>query len=87
MFLCLQGGGRKESPDGGDRAVHSSEVGILFGDRDFCVVGSFSVIQGRVLVVDADWRGAKFRFVNIYAPAEPRGRKYIFLALPDVCVT
>lgn len=67
--------------------VHSSGVGILFGDRDFCVVGSFSVIQGRVLVVDADWRGAKFRFINIYAPAEPRGRKDLFLALPDICVT
>ena len=67
--------------------VHSSGLGILFGERDFHVSGSFSVVQGRALVVDADWRGVYFRFINVYAPAEPQGRRDLFLALPDVCVT
>ena len=62
-------------------------VGILFGDRDFRVSGSFSVVQGRVLVVDAAWRGVSFRFINVYAPAHRRERKGVFLALADVCVT
>lgn len=67
--------------------VHSSGVGILFGNKDFQVRDSFSVVQGRVLVVDALWRGVFFRFINVYAPAEPKGRKALFIALMEVCVT
>ena len=38
-------------------------------------------------MADADWRGVYFGFINVYAPAEPRGPPDLFLALPDVCVT
>lgn len=67
--------------------VHSSGVGVLFGCRDFHLSGCFSVVQGRVLVVDAEWRGVHLRFINVYAPVESQGRKDLFLALPDICVT
>ena len=83
----FSGGWLKGESRWGVGGVHSSGVGVLFGDQDFHVSGSFSVVQGRVLVVDAEWRGVYFRFINVYAPAEPRGRKDLFLALPEVCVT
>ena len=84
--VFARGWGRGESC-WGVGGVHSSGVGILFGDRGFRVSGSFSVVQGRVLVVDATWRGVSFRFVNVYAPAQRRERKGFFVALADVCVT
>lgn len=36
--------------------VHSTGVGILFGGREFKIVNCFSVVQGRVLLVDFVWR-------------------------------
>ena len=67
--------------------VHSSGVGILFGGRDVSIVNVFSFVQGRVLVVDGDWRGEKFRFINVYAPAAIARRKDFFLGLEQVCAT
>ena len=81
------GGDVRVFSDGWKRGDSRSGVGILFGDRDFHVSGSFSVVQGRALVVDADWRGVYFRFIIVYAPAEPQGRRDLFLTLPNVCVT
>lgn len=51
--------------------VHSSGVGTLSGNVEVKIVGSFSVIQGRVLVTDVDWKGKSLRVVNIYAHAAP----------------
>ena len=59
--------------------VHSTGVGVLFGGWDFTIVSCFSVVQGKVLRVDFDWRGVKFRLVNVYAPADPVGRRELFL--------
>ena len=39
--------------------------GFIWG-LGFPPFGLFSVVQGRVLVVDAEWRGVHFRFINVY---------------------
>lgn len=67
--------------------VHSTGVGILFGDRDIKVIDGFSLVQGRVLVVDGDWRGQRLRFINVYAPSEPGLRKDLLVGLGTVCMT
>ena len=38
-------------------------------------------------MVDGDWRGEKFSFINVYAPAAIARRKYLFLGLEQVCTT
>lgn len=67
--------------------VHSSGVGTLSGNVEVKIVGSFSVIQGRVLVTDVDWKGKSLRVVNIYAHAAPKERNELFLKLDTVFMT
>ena len=83
-FASEWGGGASFWSVGG---VHSSGVGILLGSRDFVVVGKVSFVQGRVLVVDADWGGVKWRFVNVYAPTLPSGRRELFGGLDAILST
>lgn len=51
------------------------------------VKNCFSVVQGRVLLVDFDWRGFKFRLLNVYAPADPVGRRELVSGLDVVLCT
>lgn len=67
--------------------VHSTGVGVLFRGWDFSVLETFSVVQGRVLGVDADWRGLRFRFICVYAPADRGGRREVFRDIEPVCFT
>lgn len=67
--------------------VHSTGVGILFGRREFKIEQCFSVVQGRVLLVDFVWKGVKFRVTNVYAPSDPVGRKDLFLGLDTILCT
>lgn len=64
--------------------VHSTGVGVLFKGRDFFVGECFSSVQGRVLFIDFDYRGTKFRIINVYAPAESVGRRELFGGLDTV---
>lgn len=67
--------------------VHSSGVGVLLKDKEMEVVQSFSVVPGRILSMDVNWRGQKLRMINVYAPTDMASRKECFLVLQDLFVT
>ncbi|KAL6476340.1 hypothetical protein MHYP_G00148500 [Metynnis hypsauchen] len=67
--------------------VHSTGVGILFGDRSFEKVSPFTVVQGRALGVDATWRGQNLRVLCVYAPVDPSSRIAFLEALSPFCIT
>ncbi|KAL6481307.1 hypothetical protein MHYP_G00093870 [Metynnis hypsauchen] len=67
--------------------VHSTGVGILFGDRSFEKVSPFTVVQGRALGVDATWRGQNLRVLCVYAPVDPSSRIAFLEALAPFCTT
>lgn len=67
--------------------VHSTGVGVLCGDGETRIVGSFSVVQGRVLVLDIEWRGRSLRVVNVYANVESKRRNELFENLDTVFMT
>lgn len=65
-------------------SVYGSGVGVLCGRKSIKIIDTFSVIQGRVLVVDIKKAGLQCRVVNIYAHAEPRAHRELFAGL-DIC--
>lgn len=66
--------------------VHSTGVGLLCGNNgDMTIQGSFSPVQGRVLV-DLIWKGKQIRIINIYAHTEPAARRELLNSL-DSCFT
>ncbi|KAL6481312.1 hypothetical protein MHYP_G00093920 [Metynnis hypsauchen] len=67
--------------------VHSTGVGILFGDRSFEKVSPFTVVQGRALGMDATWRGQNLRVLCVYAPVDPSSRIAFLEALAPFCTT
>ena len=67
--------------------VHSTGVGVLFKGSHSSVRDCFSFVQGRVLVVDFDQGGNKFRLINVYAQAEGAGRRELFCGLDTVMCT
>ncbi|KAL7852802.1 hypothetical protein SRHO_G00185870 [Serrasalmus rhombeus] len=67
--------------------VHSTGVGILFGDRSFEKVSPFTIAQGRALGVDATWRGQNLRVLCVYAPVDPSSRIAFLEALAPFCYT
>lgn len=67
--------------------VHSTGVGVLCGNRELKIVGRFSAVHGRVLVVDIDWRGKCFRFINVYAPPTPKERREMLNDLDAIFMT
>ncbi|KAL7852903.1 hypothetical protein SRHO_G00186880 [Serrasalmus rhombeus] len=67
--------------------VHSTGVGILFGDRSFEKVSPFTIVQGRALGVDATWRGQNLRVLCVYAPVDPSSRIAFLEALAPFCFT
>ncbi|KAL7852919.1 hypothetical protein SRHO_G00187040 [Serrasalmus rhombeus] len=67
--------------------VHSTGVGILFGDRSFEKVSPFTIVQGRALGVDATWRGQNLRVLCVYAPVDPSSRIAFLEAVAPFCIT
>ncbi|KAL7852818.1 hypothetical protein SRHO_G00186030 [Serrasalmus rhombeus] len=67
--------------------VHSTGVGILFGDRSFEKVSPFTIVQGRALGVDATWRGQNLRVLCVYAPVDPSSHIAFLEALAPFCFT
>lgn len=55
--------------------VKADGVGILFYSWDFQLEILSVLIPGRILVVDARWRGVAFRFINVYVPSKIGDRK------------
>lgn len=64
--------------------VHGTGVGVLCGDKDIRIIESFTVIQGRVMVVDIDKNGTQCRIINVYAQVEHGLRKDLFQKM-DTC--
>lgn len=59
-------------------------MGVLCGRKNIQIIDMFSVIQGRVMVVDIKKAGFQCHVVNIYAHAEPRARRELIAGL-DIC--
>ncbi len=55
--------------------VKADGVGILFYSWEFIIESANVMIPGRVLVVDARWRGVALRFVNVYVPSKLGDRR------------
>lgn len=58
--------------------VHSSGVGILFGNRGVVVEEVFVIEQGRMMGADVRWGVEKLRVIVAYGPQTPAGRKGMF---------
>ena len=67
--------------------VHSTGVGILFGNREMKVEGTFVVMQGRVLGVDVTFRDSRYRLVVVYGPQAAADRREMVDCLTPLCVT
>ncbi|KAL2080684.1 hypothetical protein ACEWY4_024477 [Coilia grayii] len=58
--------------------VRADGVGILFRGWDFTMHVVWEVVAGRVLCVDAGWRGVQLRLIYVYAPCVPGERRRVF---------
>ena len=67
--------------------VHSTGVGILFGERDFVVEAEHTVMQGRVVAMDISYRGLRFRVVGVYGPQGGAGRREMMMLLAPFLLT
>lgn len=67
--------------------VHSSGVGVLFGNRNFIVEKCVNVVPGRALYLDICSGENCFRCVCVYAPAMMALRADFFKELYPVCLT
>lgn len=67
--------------------IRADGVGILFYSWDFIIESANVMIPGRVIVVDARWRGVAFRFVNVYVPSKLGDRKVFLDNLAPVLYT
>ena len=65
----------------GDNKNRASGVAILFNNQLFNIQRVERVIDGRVLLVDVEGKGAKFRIINIYCPTETQDRTTILQAI------
>lgn len=63
-----------ESIWSGTNKNRSAGVAILLRGQSFCIQRVQRVIDGRILCVDIDFNGAKFRIINIYCPSELQER-------------
>lgn len=67
--------------------VHSSGVGILFGNREMSVEECNVIVPGRALCVDVCFGNDNFRFISVYAPAVGSLRADFFKELYPLCAT
>lgn len=67
--------------------VHSTGVGILFGNRGVGVEETFSIVQGRVMGADISWGAVKLRVIVVYGPQTPAKRKGMFAQVEPYLVT
>lgn len=58
--------------------MRADGVGILFFSWEVTFETSGVIVPGRVIFVDARWRGVDFRFINIYAPSKREEREGFF---------
>lgn len=65
----------------GDNNNRASGVAILFNSKLFHIQRVERVIDGRLLLVDIEGKGAKFRIINIYCPTETQDRQMVLQAI------
>lgn len=64
--------------------VHGTGVGVLCGNQSVQIKESYTIIQGRVMVVDVEKNGMQSRIINVYAQVDPKLRRELFLKM-DTC--
>lgn len=64
--------------------VHGTGVGVLCGNQSVQIKESYTIIQGRVMVVDVEKNGTQSRIINVYAQVDPKLRRELFLKM-DTC--
>uniref|UniRef100_A0AAZ1XFA9 Endonuclease/exonuclease/phosphatase domain-containing protein n=1 Tax=Oreochromis aureus TaxID=47969 RepID=A0AAZ1XFA9_OREAU len=70
----------------GDNQNRFSGVGVLFNNRTFNIENVETVVDGRVLLVDAERCGVKFRIINVYGYTDNKERTALFQTLqPFLC--
>lgn len=55
--------------------VKADGVGIIFFSWELMVEASGVIVPGRVIFVDARWRGVALRFINVYGPSKREERE------------
>lgn len=68
----------------GDNKNRASGVAILFNSQHFHIQRVERVIDGRLLLVDIEGKGAKFRVINIYCPTESQDRLMVLQAIQNL---
>lgn len=58
--------------------VHGTGVGVLCGNKSIQIKESYTIIQGRVMVVDVEKSGMQSRIINVYAQVDPKLRRELF---------
>lgn len=66
---------------------HADGVGILLKGWEFPIQAELEVVPGRVLCVDASWRGSPLRLVSVYAPSPLGERRDFFQSLEPLMFT
>lgn len=70
----------------GDNQNRFSGVGVLFNNRTFNIENVETVVDGRVLLVDVERCGVKFRIINVYGYTDKKERTALFQTLqPFLC--
>lgn len=64
--------------------VYGTGVGVLCGNKSIKIKESYTVIQGRVMVVDVEKNGVQSRIINVYAHVDPKQRRELLLSM-DTC--
>lgn len=64
--------------------VHGTGVGVLCGNKSIRIKESYTLIQGRVMVVDVEKSGMQNRIINVYAHVDPMLRRELLLKM-DTC--
>lgn len=64
--------------------VHGTGVGVLCGNKSIRIKESYTLIQGRVMVVDVEKSGMQNRIINVYAHVDPKLRRELLLKM-DTC--
>ena len=59
----------------------------MFGERDFFVENVYTIVQGRVVAADVNFRGLKFRVVGVYGPQTAAERREMVDSMAPLMVT
>ena len=62
-------------------------VGILFKNKDVCIIKRRDIIPGRLLLVDCVINSVMFRIINVYTSQRTADKTKLFRKLQELCFT